>query len=130
MTVELEISELDDHSKCVEYINSKDTFVTSKMLIRDCKVVPKLAHRVLRTHEHTMLSNPHDFGSGKYINRNLYKKVSLDEIKSVCERELKNLKKNKNMSDEKLNNYINSGLSHLLYNKYRLNIPREILKSV
>ena len=130
MTVELEISELDDYSKCVEYINSKDTFVTSKMLIRDCKVVPKLAHRILRHHEHAMLANPHDFGSNKSINRNLYKKVSVDEMKSICENELKNLKKNKNVSDDRINNYINSGLSQLLYNKYRLNVPHEVLKSL
>ena len=122
MTIELEISEIDDYAKCVEYINSKNNnqHITTKMIIRQCNVKPKTAHRALRQHSDTMLCNPHEYGSGKYVNYNLYKKVNTETIKILCNSEIKNKLKN----DKELNkdNFIKNSLPELLYNKYRINI--------
>lgn len=127
MPVELQISELDDYSKCIEYINSKndDQHITTKMISRDCKVTPKIAHRVLRTHNDTMLCSPTEFGSAKSVNYNLYKKINSNTIKKTCEKELK-LKLNLNNKK----NFIMNNLPQILYNKYRINVQHNILDSV
>jgi hypothetical protein len=131
MTVELAISELDDYTKCLEYINSKKLHVTSKMIIRDCRVKPKIANRALKAHAETMLCSPHEFGSNKFVNYNLYKKVNRDTIKHLCEKELKNKFKvlNKDIKENK-EQYINSSLPELLYNKYRIIVDYNILNSL
>ena len=127
MPVELQISELDDYSKCIEYINSKndDQHITTKMISRDCKVTPKIAHRVLRTHNDTMLCSPTEFGSAKSVNYNLYKKINSNTIKKTCEKELK-LKLNLNNKK----NFIMNNLPQILYNKYRINVQHNILDLV
>lgn len=128
MTVELEISEIDDYSKCLEYINSKNNHVTTKMIIRDCGVKPQIAHRALKQHTNTMLCSPHEFGSNKFVNYNLYKKVNRDTIKHLCETELSN--KFKNFKESNKDNFIKNSLPQLLYNKYRINVDYNILKSL
>jgi len=130
MPVELQISELDNYSKCIEYINSKndDQHITTKMISTDCKVTPKIAHRVLRTHNDTMLCSPTEFGSAKSVNYNLYKKVNTATIKSLCNNEIKN--KFKNIKEMNKDSFIKNSLSQLLYNKYRINVKHSILESV
>ena len=148
MTVELEISEISDYNKCLEYINSKTNHISSKMVIRNCNVKPKIAHRALNDHKETMLCEPSDFGSNKFINYNLYKKVSNETIKTIYETEFKHklniLKKtNKETTENKLKlnslkkpkketneNYIKSCLPNLLYNKYRLHVDYSIINSL
>ena len=112
MTVELEISEIDNYTKCFEYINSKQNHVTTKMIIRDCNVNLKTAHRALKTHTDTMLCSPHEFGSGKFVNYNLYKKVNHDTIKNICISEIKT--KIKNFKELNKDNFIKNGLPILL----------------
>ena len=51
------------------------------MIIRDCRVKPKMAHKSLKEHKETMLCSPHEFGSGRFVNYNLYKKVNREFIK-------------------------------------------------
>ena len=130
MTVELAISELDDYTKCLEYINSKKHHVTTKMIIRDCGVKHKIADRALKGHDETMLCDPSEFGSNKFANYNLYKKVNRDTIKHLCEKELKNKFKNFKDFKELKDTYIMSSLPELLYNKYRINVDYNILKSL
>ena len=128
MTVELEISEIDDYSKCVEYINSKKNHVTTNMIIRDCSVKPKIANKAIKKHTDTMLCDPHEFGSNKFINYNLYKKVNSDNIKNICKKEFSN--KFKNFKEKNKDNFIKNSLPQLLYNKYRINVDYNILKSL
>lgn len=130
MTIELEISELDDYAKCVEYINSKNNnqHITTKMIIKDCNVKPKIARKVLIRHSYTMLCKPNEYGSGKYINYKLYKKVNTEAIKRLCNNELKT--KLKNFKDLNINNFIKNSLSELLYNKYRLNVNSNIINTL
>jgi hypothetical protein len=127
MPVELQISELDDYTKCIEYINSKNDnqHITTKMIIKNCHVQPKIANRVLRQHSDTMLCSPHEFGSAKYVNYNLYKKVNTETIKRLCNSEIKN--KIKNVKEINKDNFIKNSLSELLYNKYRININSNIV---
>ena len=130
MTVELAISELDDYTKCLEYINSKKHHVTTKMIIRDCGVKHKIADRALKGHDETMLCDPSEFGSNKFANYNLYKKVTRDTINHLCEKELKNKFKNFKDFKELKDTYIMSSLPELLYTKYRINVDYNILKSL
>ena len=148
MTIELEITEISDYYKCLEYINSKKNHITYKMVMRNCNVKPKIAHRALNDHKETMLCEPSDFGSNKFINYNLYKKVSNETIKTIYETEFKHklniLKKtNKETTENKLKhnslkktkketneNYIKSCLPNLLYNKYRLHVDYSIINSL
>ena len=148
MTIELEISEIDDYTKCLEYINSKQNHITYNMVMKNCSVKPKIARRALNNHKETMLCEPSDFGSNKFINYNLYKKVSNETIKTIYETEFKHklniLKKtNKETTENKLKhnslkktkketneNYIKSCLPNLLYNKYRLHVDYSIINSL
>ena len=95
MPVELEICEIDDYNKCLDYITSKQNHVTYKMLVRDCNVKPKIIRRALQNHKETMLCDPIEHGSYKFTNKNLYKKVNKETIKIMCETELVNMNKNK-----------------------------------
>ena len=148
MTIELEITEISDYAKCLEYINSKQNHITYNMVMKNCSVKPKIARRALNNHKETMLCEPSDFGSNKFINYNLYKKVSNETIKTIYETEFKHklniLKKtNKETTENKLKhnslkktkketneNYIKSCLPNLLYNKYRLHVDYSIINSL
>jgi hypothetical protein len=150
MTVELEISEISDYAKCLEYINSKQNHITYNMVIRNCNVKPKIAHRALNDHKETMLCEPHEFGSNKFINYNLYKKVGNETIKTIYDNEFKHklniLKKTnkettenefkhkhnilKKTTKETNENYVKSCLPQLLYNKYRLHVDYSIINSL
>ena len=150
MTIELEITEISDYAKCLEYINSKQNHITYNMVMKNCSVKPKIARRALNDHKETMLCEPSDFGSNKFINYNLYKKVSNETIKTIYETEFKhklnilkktnketsetevkhkhnNLKKTNKETNE---NYTKSCLPQLLYNKYRIHLDYSIMKSV
>jgi len=148
MTIELEITEISDYAKCLEYINSKQNHITYNMVMKNCSVKPKIARRALNNHKETMLCEPSDFGSNKFINYNLYKKVSNETIKTIYETEFKHklniLKKtNKETTENKLKhnslkktkketneNYIKSCLPNLLYNKYRLHVDYSVINSL
>jgi len=109
--ISLTISELDTITKINDYLNSLSVNdnVTTKLIIRKFDVSPNIAHRILKYRKDTMLCNPNEFGSNKFVNYNLYKKVDDSIIESFV-----NLikKKNNNMSSVK---------QHVM-NKYRINI--------
>jgi hypothetical protein len=108
--ISLTISELDTITKINDYLNSLSVNdnVTTKMIIRNFNVSPKIVHRILKYRKDTMLCSPYEFGSYKFINYNLYKKVD----DSIIEKFVNLIKKK--------NNNISSMKQHLM-NKYRIN---------
>ena len=122
MPVELQISELNDYQKAHEFINSVDHYVTMNMLKKRANIRPKIARRVLRSHPNTMLSEPRAFGSNQNRNEKLYKKISNDEILSLCNEELNYMKKNRIINESKVDSYIKSGLVQHMMDKYRISI--------
>ena len=117
MTVTLEITELSKYAKCIEYINGVVGHITLRMVIKHCNVKPKLAKYALLNHNNTMLCSPFEYGSGKYKNYNLFKKISDEDKQTFCDNERSNLKKYKNLND----NYLNYDFSNYLFKKYRIN---------
>ena len=122
------VSELSEYE---QYI-SKYSYITVKMMIRKFKIAPKMAHRILRFSEQTMLCSPIEYGSNKHVNYNLYKLVSQKELYPLCKTELATLKKNKydSVSKECLNNYIYSDFERYMMNKYRVSIGNDILSQL
>jgi len=104
----LTISDLDTINEINDYINSLkiNETVTTKMLIRTFNISPKTSHNILRNRKDTMLCNPYEFGSYKFINYNLYKKIDNSTIESLVK-----LLRNKNQSS----------IKQTLMNKYRIN---------
>jgi hypothetical protein len=127
MPVELEITELNDYQKAQEYINSTDNYVTLNIIKNRVGISSKIAHRVLRLHPNTMLSKPIEFGSNKFRNEKLYKKVSNDEILYRCKEELNMMKKNKVINDNNIDSYINSGFVQYMMKKYRISLDYSII---
>ena len=112
MAIEIEITELNDYSKCIDFINKISGHITTNMLKKKFNVSSKLARCVLRNHTNTMLCKPIEYGSHQTINYNLYKKLDVDEINNFCEDEINNLKiKKSNYRDYFMNKY------HIIYNK-------------
>jgi hypothetical protein len=130
MTIEIEINELDDYSKCVEYINSVKTHVTFNMVRKNCNVRPKIVNKVLANHESTMLCSPSEFGSNKNTNKKLYKKINKSELIDLCTKELKNMKQNRIITEENLKSYIYSGLTDYMFNKFSIRLNYNILKEL
>ena len=130
MTIEIEINELDDYSKCVEYINSVKTHVTFNMVRKNCGVRPKIVHKVLTNHESTMLCSPSEFGSNKNANNKLYKKINKSELIDLCTKELTNMKQNRMITEENLKSYIYSGLSDYMFNKFSIRLNYNILNEL
>jgi len=116
MTVTLEITELSNYAKCIEYINSLDGHVTVKMVSKHCNINPKMAKYALRNHSNTMICNPVEYGSSKYKNYNLFKKITEEEKQIFRDNERGNLKQYKNLND----NNLDFAISNYLFKKYRI----------
>lgn len=110
MTVALEITELSDLAKCIEYINGVEGHITVKMVSKHCNVKAKMAKYALRNHSNTMICNPFEYGSIKYKNYNLFKKISDEDKQIFCEHERSKLKQYK---------YLNNGANYF-FKKYRI----------
>ena len=109
----LTITDLDTITKINDYLNllENNENITTKMLIRNFKIAPKKAHRILKYRKDTMLCKPYEFGSLRNINYNLYKKTDKLTIESVAEKfKIKN----------------ESSLKQKLMNKYRINYVNSI----
>lgn len=130
MTIEIEINELDDYSRCVEYINSIKTHVTFNMVRKNCNVSPKIVFKVLKNHESTMLCSPSEYGSNKNVNKKLYKKINKSDTLSLCQQELKNMKQNRIITDANLTDYIYSRLTSYMDNKFSIRLNYNILKEL
>jgi hypothetical protein len=126
MTVELEITELNEYQRANNYIDSQKTYVTLKCLKKYCGIRNKVAIRALKSNKSIMLCVPSEFGSNKFRNEKLYKKVTTDELIQLCNNELKDLKKNKIINDSNIESYINSGLNFRMMDKYRASIDYSI----
>ena len=124
MPIELEITELNEYQRAIEYINGQEKHVTFNMMKKHCGIRNKVAIRALKSNQSIMLCEPSEFGSNKFRNEKLYKKVTTDELIQLCKDELANLKKNKNLKD--INSYINSGLNYRMMDKYRASIDYSI----
>ena len=111
MAVEIEITELNDYSKCIDYINKKSGHITTNMLKQKCNVSSKIARCALRNHTNTMLCNPFEYGSYQNINYNLYTKLDTDKLNTICKKEINNLRTKKyNYREYFMNKY------HIKYN--------------
>jgi hypothetical protein len=126
MPVELEITELNDYQKVHEFINGQEKHVTFNMMKKHGGIRPKIARRVLRSHPNTMLCHPLEFGSNKFRNEKLYKKISNDEILTLCNEELDYMKKNRIIIESNVDSYINSGLVRHMMDKYRISLDYTI----
>jgi hypothetical protein len=126
MPIELEITELNEYQRAIEYIDSQKTYVTLKCLKKHCGIRNKVAIRALKSNQSIMLCEPSEFGSNKFRNEKLYKKVSTDELIQLCKDELANLRKNRIINDSTYNSYINSGLNYRMMDKYRASIDYSI----
>lgn len=122
MPVQLQISELNDYQKAHEFIKSVDNHITLNMLKKRTNIRQKVAFRVLRTHPNTMLAEPRAFGSNQNRNEKLYKKISNNEILSLCKEELDYMKKNRIINESNVDSYINSGMIQHMMDKYRISI--------
>ena len=118
MPVTLEISELSDYDKCIEYINGVDGHITVKMVSKHCNVKAKMAKYALRVHDNTMLCRPIEYGSIKYKNYNLFKKISDEDKSTFCDNERSKLKQYKYLNND---NGINYSISNYFFKKYRIN---------
>jgi hypothetical protein len=130
MPIELEITELNEYQRAKEYIDSiLENYITLNML-KCYGIREKVAKHVLKKHKNTMLCEPSEFGSNKFRNEKLYKKVTNDELINLCNTELKYMKKNKNINDSNFKSYINSGLSWHMMNKYFAVIDSTIINKL
>ena len=127
MPVELEITELNDYQKAKELIDSQKNHVTLNML-KKAGIRQKIAFRVLRSHQNTMLCKPLEYGSNQNKNEKLYKKVTNDDLIKLCNEEITNLKKNKTINDSNIESYINSRLVQYMMEKYRIVLDYSIIK--
>lgn len=118
MTVTLEITELSKYAKCIEYINGVEGHITVKMVSKQCNVNPKMAKYALRVHDNTMLCKPIHYGSRKYKNYNLFKKITDEEKQKFCDIEVRKLKQTKYSTNY---NGINFAISNYLFKHYRIN---------
>ena len=130
MPVELEITELNEYQRANVFIDSiLENHVTLNMVKRS-GIREKVAKRVLKKHKNTIICNPLEFGSNKFHNEKLYKKVTNDELINLCNTELKYMKKNKIINESNINSYINSGLSCHMMNKYLAVIDSTIINKL
>ena len=111
-------STLNDYAKCVAFIDNTTTHVSEKMLIKRCNVAPKIVKRVLRNHPNTRLCSPYEYGSNKFTNSRLYKKMTSEEMIELCNSELKGLLKNKIVKDVNIKSYVRSGFAYHMMTKY------------
>ena len=106
--------------KINEYIQEKGN-VSVKMICKKFGVTPKIGHRILKYNQNTILDSPKYYGSNKFINYNLYRFANEDEIKNICNKETESFKK-KYTTDDTLNNFMESGFSKYMMNRYRIMI--------
>ena len=125
MPVELQIKELNDYQKAHEFINSVDNHITLNML-KKYGIRPKIARLALRKNSNTMLAKPYEFGSCQNRNEKLYKKISNDEILTLCNEELNYMKKNRIINESNVDSYIKSGLIQYMMDKYRISLDYTI----
>ena len=117
MTINMEIKPLTNIENSSDYINNfKGKYITTKMLTRKYNITPKEAHRLLKFNENTKLSNPCNFGSNKYSNKNLYEIINEKDKQYINKREIENLKKN-NINIE---HFMKSNFNNLMMRKYHL----------
>ena len=126
MPVELQIRELNDYQKAHEFISGQEKHVTFNMLKKHVNIKPKIARHALRSYSNTMLAEPRTFGSNQHKNEKLYKKISNDEIISLCNEELDYMKKNRIINESNVDSYIKSGLVRHMMDKYRISLDYTI----
>lgn len=126
--IKMEVSELPAHEEFI----SQNPYITVKMMIRKFKVTPKVAHRMLKFSDQTMLCSPYEYGSNKFKNYNLYKLVSSKELLALCKSELSTLVKAKysSISKSELNGYINSDFERYMMDKHRACIGYDIISQL
>ena len=127
MPFELQIKELNDYQKAQEFINSVDNYITLNML-KKYGIRPKIGKLALRKNPNTIIAKPLVFGSCEIKNEKLYKKISNDEIISLCNEELNYMKKNRIINESNVDSYINSGLVQHMMNKYRIFASNSIIE--
>ena len=104
--------------KLNEYILEKKQ-VSVKMICKEFGVAPKIAHRLLKYNKNTILDTPHNYGSNKFINYNLYRTVNDDEVKNIISKELETLKK-KYPTKDSLDSFMNSNFGNYVMKRYRI----------
>ena len=116
MTLTMEINDLSNKELANQFVDDMaDGLITVKQLVRKFKIQPKYAHYILKTHSNTLLAKPNEFSSHKYINYNLYKKVSDEKLSKICDNEIESLSKIKT----NIKAFVNTGFNQHLYKKYR-----------
>jgi hypothetical protein len=121
---------LNDYAKCVDFIDNTTTHVTEKMLIKRCAVSPKIVKRVLRNHPNTRLCPPHEYGSNKFTNYRLYKKMTSEEMINLCNIEIKGLLKNKIVNDTNIKSYLRSGFAYHMQTKHAVAIDHTCISKL
>ena len=114
----LNASTLNDYTKCVSFIDSINGHVSEKMLTKRYNISPKIVKRILRNHSNTRLCPPREYGSNKFKNSRLYKKMTNKELIELCNSELVGLLKNKIVNNTNIKSYISSGFAYHMRNKY------------
>jgi hypothetical protein len=123
-------STLNDYAKCVAFIDNVTTHVSEKMLIKRCNVAPKIVKRVLRNHPNTRLCSPYEYGSNKFTNSRLYKKMTSEEMIELCNSELKGLLKNKIVKDVNIKSYVRSGFAYHMHTKYAVVVDHSCISKL
>lgn len=113
-----------------DYISNQHGHITVNMLKKNCGIQPKHAFRVLKANCNTMICDPLEFGSNKNTNEKLYKKVSDDEIKTMCKDEIDYMNKNKIVNDSNIKQYIYSSLPRHMMEKFRISLSSKILREI
>ena len=104
--------------KVDEYIKDKKN-VSVKMICKEFGVKPKIAHRILKYNQHTILDSPHNYGSNKFKNYNLYRVLEDGESDTILSKEMEGLKKRYN-DKRALENFMAAGLSNYMMSRYRM----------
>ena len=130
MSQNQEVTDFTEPQNVEDYISNQNGHVTVNMLKKNCGIQSKHAFKVLRSNYNTMICNPLEFGSNKYTNEKLYKKVSDDDIVAMCKDELNYMKKNKIIEESNVKQYIYSSLTRHMMEKYRISLRSSILKKI
>ena len=119
-----------EYTNCINFIDNTINHISVKMLTKRCNTSPKMAKRILRNHPNTRLCSPYEFGSNKFVNYKLYKKITNNEIIELCNSELKGLLKNKIVKDENIKSYLNSGFSYRMLTKYSIILDKNSISKL
>jgi len=130
MSQNQEVTSFTEPQNVEDYISNQTGHVTVNMLKKNCNIQSKHAFKQLKSNCNTMICDPLQFGSNGYTNEKLYKKVTDDEIVTLCKDELNYMKKNKIIKESNVKQYIYSTLPQHMVNKYRISLSSKILEDI